>query len=463
MHQRSQFPKPVLVSLFVVAVLLLCVSCSCSVKTEIETVTIAAKNFSAEREAQFVIGVVYDLNAYYYSADSLNYPDIYDAALDGVRGELKERGVEWSFKKIPEDATQYQSQSDFREQFVAVCKAEESLKDLGEHDLAFAATDKMLASLGRSHTYFVYPPGHRKNPLGVEDHATFGGIGVTLKVIDGQFFCGRMITGGPAEKVGLKSFDRITAVNKNPVPEKLSELVSRVRGPEGTKVLITVERQGRAMDFEITRAAIQPIYANGEIVEDGKFRWGVVAISQFDDISLSNMTSLEKEKKVFSGVDGVIIDLRGNPGGYITVLKSMLEWFLPAGTETFMLSDDQQQMMFSTQHGPISDKPVVILIDGGSASASEIFTAVMQERHRATIVGEKSAGMVEVAGKIYLEYGAEMLITRQQLVTAGGLNMEGSGVSPDREVKETKEDASAARDAAMEMAKNILRDHYEGK
>lgn len=464
MFNFPSWPKRIL--LIPVLATLVIYGCSCGTHTQVSVPPVVSgdqSDFTASQESRFVVEVVYDLEQVYYDPESLNYPSLYNSALEGVSNELKEHGVKWRYSEISRDVDSYDARVDFQSQFNDAMTAGRRAPGLGEHDLAFAGTDRMLESLHRSHCYFVYPKGHPKRPLGYSDDDSFIGIGVVMEKLDeGIVYFSKVIRRSPAERAGLKPCDVLKAVDGQPLPDDFQKISPMIRGKKGTKVLVSIERQGQKMDFEIERDSVAPPYAEGQLVQDGKYRWSEVELSGFNEISYHRLLNLNHDPGVFGPrADGIILDLRGNPGGSILILEQLLGWFLPAGTKAFITQDENGRHLFATLYAPVTEKPMVILIDGNSGSASEIFSAAMQESGRAVIVGKKSAGAVEVGSLILVDYGAEILITSAQVYTASGKPLEGVGVTPDYEVGRTAKDVLAGRDPCLDRAIEILKAHYE--
>ncbi len=412
------------------------------------------------QEIQLLANLTYQLDELYYDPASVDPEKLYNAALAGVREEFGSHGVDWKYEKIEGTATRYGASQKFLGEYSRAKALKANLTGIGERDLIFAAADSMLDSLNRSHTYFIYPKWHARR-VSAYDLEKFVGIGVVIEALDeGMVFLSRICKRGPADRAGLRENDQLLAVDDIPVTADLEQLSNRVRGNLGTKVKITVQRGPEKKDFLVDRNYVSPEYGNGWIERDGEFQWCVLELAGFNDVSMSSISGAAHEVGLFRGkADGLIIDLRGNPGGQLELVKKLMEWFLPLQTEAFYTESKKDgRVSFITTDLPKFNEPIVVLIDGNSGSGSEIFSGVMQETGRAVIVGKKSAGAIEVGNKIDgIGFDAEAVITTQQIYTAGGKNFEGIGVSPDHEVARTKEDVLAGRDPYLDKAKEILR------
>lgn len=420
----------------------------------------------AIQEAQLLANLTYELEELYYDPDVLDPEKLYNAALEGVRGELKNHGVDWKYNKIEETFTRYGASQKFLSEYSRARGVATKLSDLGERDLIFAAADKMLNSLGRSHTYFVYPKWHSRR-VAAYDIDTFVGIGVVIEVTgDDMVYLSRVCKRGPADRAGLRVNDQLLEIDGQVVTTDLMRLTKLIRGDEGTKVKVGVRRGAEKKEFLVDRGYVSPEYGNGWAEQDGEFRWAVLELAGFNKVSMSSLESAATEVGLFRGrIDGLVIDLRGNPGGDLELVRDLMEWFLPIHTEAFYTENQNRnrkeaggRLRFITRDLPKFNGPVVILLDGSSASGSEIFSAVMREQGRAVIVGKKSAGAIEVGTRVEkIGFDAEAVITIDQIYTAGGKNFEAVGVSPDYAVDRTKEDVLAGRDPYLDKAKELLR------
>ena len=418
------------------------------------------------QEVQLLSHITYELDDLYYDPLSLDHEKLYNAALMGVQAEFKKHGVDWKYEKIEGTATRYGANQRFLKEYSKANALKATLAGIGEHDLIFSAADYMLDSLKRSHTYFIYPKWHPLRASNL-DLNKFVGIGVVIETLgDNTVFLSRVCKRSPADRAGLQENDQLLAINDVPVTTDLNQLSGRIRGELGTKVKVTVQRGTEKKNFLVDRNYVSPEYGNGWIERDGAFQWGVLELAGFNEVSMSSVDSAAREFGLFRGtVDGLIIDLRGNPGGQLALVKDFLEWFLPIHTDIFYTESKKEgRTSFITGELPKFNDPIIILIDGNSGSGSEIFSGVMQETGRAVLVGKKSSGAIEVGSKVdRIGFDAEAVITIQQIYTADGKNFEGVGVTPDHLVERTKEDVLAGRDPYLDKAKELLRKRCGGK
>ena len=239
---------------------------------------------------------------------------------------------------------------------------------------------------------------------------------------------------GPAYKAGLLPDDILYKVEGEEVTgEDLSEVVSKIKGKEGTKVNITIYREGVAepIDFTIVRQKINIPTIEFEMLEDSI---GYIQIVEFDEITISQFNnaikSLEKE-----GMKGLIVDVRNNPGGLLDSVVNILDRLLPKGLIVYTEDKNKNR---EEEHAKKSDKftkPLAVLINGNSASASEIFAGALQDYEKATIIGTTSYGKGIVQRVIPLTDGTAVKLTISKYFTPKGRNIHGTGIVPDIEIE----------------------------
>jgi carboxyl-terminal processing protease len=279
------------------------------------------------------------------------------------------------------------------------------------------------------------------------------------------------LQGSPAEEAGLQPGDVVTAVDGEPVAGMtLDEAVKNVRGEEGTDVTLTL-RRGSDDPFEvtITRAQIQTREVTSRVLADG--RVGYVGLHGFSNAAADQLREA-LGGLLDDGVDAIVFDLRNNPGGYIEIARRIASEFLDEGVIFIQESSgDQVKEWTATGEGLVTDAgiPVVVLVNGGSASASEIVAAALQERERATVIGQPTYGKNTVQVWSELENGAGVRITVSRWFTPGHKSVavdadddgEPDGVQPD-ELVEVPEGTPPERDLFVERAVEILADRMVG-
>lgn len=263
------------------------------------------------------------------------------------------------------------------------------------------------------------------------------------------------IDGSPAEAAGLQPGDRILEVDgQTTVGETLSSLVYVVRGEEGTDVTLTIQRGEDTFDVTITRGVIDLHEVSSELLDGGV---GYVRLSSFTDRS-TDLVREAMQSLLDDGATSFVLDLRGNPGGYIVAAQGVASQFVPEGELLFTVESDGNVREWRAESGVAqsSDIPVVVLVDAGSASASEIVSAALQETGRATIVGEPTFGKNTVQIWNDLPNGGGLRITTDRWFTPDHNSVAPDGVQPDL-VVEGPPDATSDADPQLDRALEILR------
>lgn len=263
---------------------------------------------------------------------------------------------------------------------------------------------------------------------------------------------------GPAYKAGLLPDDILYKVEGEEVTGKdLTEVVSKIKGKEGTKVKIAIYREGVAdpMDFTVVRKKINIPTIEYELLEDGI---GYILITEFGDITISQFSSAVSalEKK---GMKGLVIDVRNNPGGLLNSVVDILDRLLPKGKLVVYTEDKYgKREEEKTDNIDRFNKPMVVLINGNSASASEIFAGTLQDYDKATIMGTNSFGKGIVQRVIPLTDGTAVKLTISKYFTPEGRNIHGEGIVPDVEVElneDLKQLATIPKDEDNQLQKAI--------
>ena len=260
----------------------------------------------------------------------------------------------------------------------------------------------------------------------------------------------------PAAKAGLKAGDQIFAINgTSTINMTVNEAVRQIRGPKDTAVTLTIFRQGEkdTKDYTITRGVIFVKSIKTEMRSDGLY---LISISAFNDDTWGlfqeavNDIGVKKPK-------GIILDLRNNPGGYLdTAVDMSSEWVESGPVVIEKFSETKQNKYLTTGSTKLKDIPTVVLINEGSASASEIVAGALQDTKKATIVGEKSFGKGSIQSLIDLEDGSSIKITIAKWLTPKGTSINDQGITPDQEVIMTAADVKAEKDPQLQKALDIL-------
>ncbi len=263
------------------------------------------------------------------------------------------------------------------------------------------------------------------------------------------------LSGYPAEKAGLKSKDLIAAIDGQTTSGmSVDTAVSKIRGNPGTQVKLTIVRDGGA-PFEVTITREKITIPSVEYHEDGNI--GYIKISQFgpDTVDLAQKAAQEFKDK---GVKGVVLDLRNNPGGYLSGAVDISSLWLDSGKT--VVTEKRGQTVIDTQYSSgnslLKGLPTVVLINGGSASASEITAGALSDNQAATLVGEKSFGKGSVQQVEKLADGSELKITIARWYTPNGKNIDKQGITPDTAVSISDADIKAGNDPQKDKAYEIL-------
>jgi carboxyl-terminal processing protease len=286
---------------------------------------------------------------------------------------------------------------------------------------------------------------------------SFSGIGAELSKDKNAVIIVAPLSGYPAEKAGLKSRDIITEINGETAYDLgVSEAVAKIRGPIGTKVKLKVIRDSsQELDFEIMRQQID-IPSVEWSTQDGNI--GYLKISRFGE-DTEELTQKAAQEFSRAGVKGVVVDLRSNPGGLLDASVVVASHWLPKGKTVLqekrdgVIIRDYKSKGFSTLQGI----PTVVLIDEGSASASEILAGALKDNGAATLLGMKTFGKGSVQQLEPLPDGGVLKVTIARWYTPGGKNIDKEGIEPDQKVERTADDAKAGKDPQKDAALTHLK------
>lgn len=276
-----------------------------------------------------------------------------------------------------------------------------------------------------------------------------GGIGVEIGLRDNAPTVVRVLQNNPAEKAGLEVGDVITKINGDSVEGKaLNDVVSSVRGDVGTTVKLTVVRGGDEKQFTITRQQVNNPSAYGEI----KNGIGILTITRFDDQTgtLARTVATDFKNK---GVKGVILDLRGNGGGYVTAAQAVAGlWLNDQLVTTERRGGQVTDELKSTGTPILNGIKTVVLVNASSASASEIVSGALHDHKAATLMGVTTFGKGSVQKLLNLSDGATLKVTVARWYTPSGVNISEKGITPDKVVERSADDINAGRDPQLDAA-----------
>lgn len=286
---------------------------------------------------------------------------------------------------------------------------------------------------------------------GVGVYVTYDEDGRGIKIL-------QVIEGGPAEDAGLKDGDIITAIDGNAIELDNFELAtSPLAGEEGTKVTVTILRNGKEKDYELTRSVIKQNYVKSGMLDNNI---GYVYLAQFTASAVEQFENAVDELKK-NGAESIIFDLRDNPGGVLNGAVSILDYLLPEGLIAYVEDKYGNRTDYKSTDGTDElDIPCVVLVNENSASASELFTGALKDRGYATVVGKKTFGKGIVQSLFSLGDGSGLKITVERYFTPNGVCIHGTGIEPDIEVeydedKFNEDGTDTQLEAAIEYLENL--------
>lgn len=361
---------------------------------------------------------------------------------------IKDRDIQTQNSRLPEDLD-YSSVEQVYDQIRAKYDGKlevDKLLDGLKNGLAEATGDP----------YTEYFNNEQAKEFDEDLNGSFEGIGAELTKEDDVVVVVSPIEGYPAEKAGLMPKDIIAEIDgENALDLTVSEAVKKIRGPAGTTVRLGVIRDGRRLDFEIKRTKIDIPNVKHEIL-DGNI--GYLRITSFgnDAGSLADEAAKEFKQK---NVKGVILDLRGNPGGLLTASVDVSSLWLNYGDTVLQekRGDEVVRTLKADGGNPLKGIPTVVLIDEGSASASEIVAGALKDHDAATLIGVKSFGKGSVQGLEEISSGGVLKVTIARWYTPNGNNIDKQGISPDKEVKLSEKDIKSKNDKQKKAAISYLK------
>jgi carboxyl-terminal processing protease len=303
----------------------------------------------------------------------------------------------------------------------------------------------MLTSLDPHSAYLT--PEHYKD-LQMDTQGRFGGLGIEITVKNGVLTVVSPIEDTPAFKAGVKPGDMIFKIEDEFTKDMtLVDAVKRMRGLPGTKINISIKREGvpELIDFSLVRDTIRVQSVRSRVLDTG---YGYIRLAQFQERSDRDVQrALEKLTAEKGGLKGLVLDLRNNPGGLLTQAVRVSDLFLDAGMIVYTEGriESQKQKYFAQKNGSWMDFPIVVLVNAGSASASEIVAGALQDHKRAIVLGGKTFGKGSVQTILPLDDNSALRLTTARYFTPKGRSIQASGIVPDIAV-----DSAPAQDSKTE-------------
>jgi len=323
-----------------------------------------------------------------------------------------------------------------------------------EEEMTYGAIRGAINTLDDPFTGFIEPRVAAINRE--DDTGTFEGIGAYVSMQDGQLMIVSTFKDQPAEQAGLRRGDIVLQVDDTPIENmSIYEAISLIRGPANTPVRLTVLREGmEAFEVEIVRAHIDIPVVEWEMLEDG-----IAYVSLFDFSSDATLKLEEALREALAqDPSGLVLDLRGNPGGWLNEAIMTAGLFLPQGEVVVIerYKDADPEILRTPNDPVVPDLPMAILVDGGSASASEIVAGALQDYDRAVLIGQQTFGKGSVQWPHELSNGAELRVTVARWFTPNDRAIHGEGLEPDIQVDLTEDDIEAELDPQLDRAIQYL-------
>ncbi len=325
-------------------------------------------------------------------------------------------------------------------------------------NILYGAISGMTKSLGDPYTVFFDPTEAKK--FEQELSGFFDGIGVEIGIKKEALTIIAPLEGMPAQKAGLRAGDKITKIDgKDTFDMTSDEAVALIRGQKGTEVTLTIYRSTwtKTKDFKITRDTIKIPSLEWEMIDEDIAHLKIYQFSQ-SLVADFNQTALEI---LNSPAKKIILDLRNNPGGYLEVAQDTAGWFLEKDKivviEDFG-NDKEPKIYKTTGNGNLSQYPLVVLVNQGSASASEILAGALKDNRNVQLIGEKSFGKGSVQEGVSLKDGSFLKITIAKWLTPNGISISDKGLDPDIKIELTDQDYEQNKDPQLDKAIEIVKE-----
>jgi carboxyl-terminal processing protease len=322
---------------------------------------------------------------------------------------------------------------------------------LDDNKLVIGAIKGMVEAAGDPYTSYFSPDENQRFKDDISGE--FDGIGVEITSADGMPTVVAPIADSPAEKAGIKAKDIIAEVDGTKTSEiSLDETISKIRGEAGTTVTLKIVREGSAdpIEIKVVRSKITVASVSYEVKTSNGKEIGYLKIRQFGD-DTEKLVSDATDKFNQEKVSGIIVDLRNNPGGYLETSVGVASYFIDGGVIVSEIEKSGEKKEFKTTNKvTLKDKKLILLVNEGSASASEIVAGAVKDRDRGTIIGKKTFGKGSVQVLENLSDGSGIKITIAKWYTPNGSQIDGVGIEPDMAVEENEAtEADEVLDFAM--------------
>ena len=337
------------------------------------------------------------------------------------------------------------------------------VEDVDTKKLVYGAINGMLSSLD-PHSSFMPPDTYKE--MKIDTKGAFGGLGIEISIKDGVLTVISPIEDTPAFKAGIKAGDMILKIDDKFTKDlNINDAVKRMRGLKGSKVILTIMREGfeKPTEFPIVRDIIQVKSVKFHLMDGG---YGYVRIAQFqektdEDLSKALKTMKEEYK---SELKGLVLDMRNDPGGLLDQAVKVADHFVPEGQMIVYTEgrEKDSKMQFTSKRGSKEPNyPVVVVINGGSASASEIVAGALQDHKRAIIMGTQSFGKGSVQTIIPMSDNSGLRLTTARYYTPKGRSIQAKGITPDIMVEAVELPKATGKKDGLHLREKDLENHFE--
>lgn len=338
------------------------------------------------------------------------------------------------------------------------------VEEVDTKKLIYGAINGMLASLD-PHSSFMPPETYKE--MKIDTKGAFGGLGIEITIKDGILTVISPIEDTPAFKAGIKAGDQILKIDDKFTKDlNINDAVKRMRGQKGTTVVLTIMRDGmdKPKDYPLVRDIIQIKSVRSKMLDSG---YGYVRVAQFqektdEDLSKALKTLQDENKGTLSGL---VLDLRNDPGGLLDQAVRVADHFIEEGLIVYTEGREKDsKMQFSAKKGSKEPNyPIVVLINSGSASASEIVAGALQDHKRAIVMGTQSFGKGSVQTIIPLSDDSGLRLTTARYFTPKGRSIQAKGITPDIIVERLELPKEAEKKDTMHLREKDLENHFEGE
>lgn len=339
------------------------------------------------------------------------------------------------------------------------------VEDVDTKKLVYGAINGMLSSLD-PHSSFMPPDTYKE--MKIDTKGAFGGLGIEISIKDGVLIVISPIEDTPAFKAGIKAGDMILKIDDKFTKDlNINDAVKRMRGKKGSKVILTIMREGfeKPKEFPLVRDIIQVKSVRFHLMDGG---YGYLRIAQFQEKTDDDLSkALKTMKEEYKGeLKGLVLDMRNDPGGLLDQAFKVADHFVPEG-EMIVYTEgrekDSKMQFIAKKGGKEPNYPIVVVINGGSASASEIVAGALQDHKRAIILGTQSFGKGSVQTIIPLSDDSGLRLTTARYYTPKGRSIQAKGITPDIAVEAVELPKTNGKKDTMHLREKDLENHFESE